>query len=67
MSLIEGIDGKTIVGLLYRIQDAHLSYLMENGKFNFADDIKDEHRLKLDRLRAVVLQEALENISLRKL
>ncbi len=67
LSLIEGIDGKTIVGLLYRIQDAHLSYLMENGKFNFADDIKDEHRLKLDRLRAVVLQEALENISLRKL
>ena len=67
LSLLDGIDGKTLAGLLYRIQDAHLTYLLEKGKFNFPDDIKDERRLKLDRLRAVVLQDALENISLRKL
>ena len=67
LSLLDGIDGKTLAGLLYRIQDAHLTYLLEKGKFNFPDDIKDERRQKLDRLRAVVLQDALENISLRKL
>lgn len=67
LGLVGGIDNDSLCGLLYRVQDGHLLYLMENGDFDFEDDVKENQILKLDRLRAVTLQEAFENISLRKL
>ncbi len=67
LDMVCGIDCRGLCALLYRIQDGHLSYLMENGGFDFEEDVRNDRRLRLDRLRALTLQEALENVSLRKI
>ncbi len=67
LGLVDGTDNDSLCSLLYRVQDGHLLYLMENGDFDFEDDVRENQILKLDRLRAVTLQEAFENISLRNL
>lgn len=67
LGLVSGIDYGTLSSLLYRIQPGHIAYVMEEGNFDFGEDIKKDKRLMVDRLRAIVLQEAFENISLRKL
>ena len=45
----------------------NLSYVMEEGNFDFEKDVRQEKILMIDRLRALAIQEAFENISLRKL
>lgn len=64
---LQGIDDGTFSGLLYRIQDGHLTYLMNNGNFTFENDLAANIQLKLDRLRAIIIQEALSNVSLRNI
>ncbi|MCR5401628.1 MAG: hypothetical protein K6E78_08550, partial [Treponema sp.] len=67
LNLISGIDYARLSSLLFRLQPGHLSYIMEEGNFDFEDDIKNDEILKPERLRALSIQEAFENISLRKL
>ena len=50
--------------LLYSIQNGHLLYLLETGTFYFEKDIEKNQNIKLDRLRAVVLQEKFDKITL---
>ncbi|MFA6856151.1 MAG: hypothetical protein WCR31_02980 [Treponema sp.] len=63
MGIIHGIDDSTLCGLLYRVQDGHLEFLLQNGNFTFEDDIKDDLPQKIERLRALILQEAFEKIT----
>ncbi|MCK9169735.1 MAG: hypothetical protein M0P01_04910 [Treponema sp.] len=63
MGIIHGIDDSTLCGLLYRVQNGHLEFLLQNGNFTFEDDIKDDLPQKIERLRALILQEAFEKIS----
>lgn len=67
IGLLQGIEDSTFCGLLYRVQDGHLTYLMDNGNFTFESDVSVNNRLKLDRLRAIVIQEELSNVSLRNI
>ena len=67
LGLVTGIDFGRLTGLLFRVQPAHLSYVMEEGNFDFEKDVRQEKILMIDRLRALAIQEAFENISLRKL
>lgn len=67
LGLISGIDNSSLCGILYRIQDGHLNYLMKSGSFNFEKDIEDSQRLKIDRLRAIILQETFDKILLGNL
>ncbi len=67
IGLLQGIEDNTFCGLLYRVQDGHLTYLMDNGNFTFESDVSVNNRLKLDRLRAIVIQEELSNVSLRNI
>lgn len=48
--------------LLYRVQEGHLEYLLTNEKLTFEKDIADNHQKKTERLRALILQEAFENL-----
>lgn len=67
LNLVEGTDNDTLSSLVYRIQDGHLSYLIENNDFGFSEDVIKDRTLKIARLRAEILKESIENISLRKL
>lgn len=64
---LTGIEDSQLCGLLYRIQRGHLSYLLQDGKFEFEPDIAQDKRSMIDRLRALILQEAFEKISLGNL
>ncbi|NLK46881.1 MAG: hypothetical protein GX297_09580 [Treponema sp.] len=63
LGLVSGIKHHELTALLYRIQNAHLTYVIRNGAFNFEQDITTEDE-KIERLRALVLQEALTNAQL---
>ncbi len=62
MELLEGIDDAMMRALIYRIQEGHLEYVLASGNFTFEKDIKNDSQKKIDRLRAVILQEAFENV-----
>ncbi len=62
MNLVTGIDDVTLHALLYRIQEGHLEYVLRNGSFTFDKDIQDSDFLKKQRLRALILQEAFDDI-----
>ena len=61
---LSGIEDSQLCGLLYRIQPAHLSFLLKDGNFQFEKDISGDKGAMIDRLRALILQEAFEKISL---
>ena len=62
LHLIDGISDSSLAALLYRIQDAHLEFVMNKGVFNFEKDIASNPNKKNERLRALLLQEAFEHV-----
>lgn len=63
LGLLSGIKHHELTALLYRVQNAHLTYVIRNGTFNFEQDITTEDE-KIERLRALVLQEGLSSVHL---
>lgn len=64
LELLNGIGDSELHALLYRIQQAHLEFVLKSGNFNFEKDIADNTDKKVCRLRALILQEAFEDIHL---
>ena len=64
MGFLIGIDDTELHALLYRIQEGHLEYVLKNGDFHFEKDVKDFPQKKNERLRALILQEAFQDIKL---
>ena len=64
IGLVDGIDDATLHALLYRIQEGHLEYVLKNGEFHFEKDISDNPVRKNERLRALILQEAFEDVKI---
>lgn len=64
MSLLTGIDDAGLHALLYRVQEAHIQMVLKSGSFNFEKDIADNTEKKVCRLRALILQEAFEDVRL---
>jgi protein arginine kinase len=60
--LLNGVEDSELCALLYRIQEGHLGFLLGNGSFNFEKDVEQDPAQKMNRLRALILQEAFENI-----
>lgn len=60
MGLLSGVAVSELHALLYRIQEGHLEYVLDNGTFSFEKDIRDNRQKKIERLRALILQEAFE-------
>ena len=60
--ILQGIDDGVLCSLLYRVQDGHLEFLLKNGGFAFEADIQNDTRLKIERLRALIVQEAFEAV-----
>ena len=63
LNIINGISDSELHALLYRIQEGHLGYVLKNGTFMFEEDVTDSVR-KIERLRALILQEAFEDIQI---
>lgn len=63
LGFISGVDYGTLCALLYRIQDGHLQFLLKNGSFTFSKDIASNPQLQIQRIRALILQEAFEHIA----
>lgn len=63
LNLLNGIDDNILNALLYRIQDGHLEYVLKNGDFDFPGDIAEDSVKKNERLRCLILQEAVEKVS----
>ncbi|HPX48707.1 MAG TPA: hypothetical protein PK408_10945, partial [Treponemataceae bacterium] len=59
LDLVTGIENIELTALLYRIQTAHLSFVISSGSIIIEEDVRQEEQ-KLDRLRAMVIQEVLK-------
>lgn len=64
LDLLSGIDDASLHALLYRVQSAHLEFVLRSGNFNFEPDIADCEEKKINRLRALTLQEAFADVRL---
>ena len=58
-----GIEDSTLFALLYRIQSAHLGFVIRSGNFNFEEDVVTPEQ-QTNRLRALVLQETVSSVYL---
>lgn len=59
-----GIADSDLCALLYRIQDGHLQFVLKNGAFHFPADIAHNETLQVERLRAAMVQESFERLTL---
>lgn len=64
LNLLTGIDDSSLCALLLKIQDGHLEFVMNSENFKFEKDISDNQDKKIERLRAILLQEAFQDINL---
>ncbi|MBQ0052234.1 MAG: hypothetical protein KBT11_09280 [Treponema sp.] len=58
------VPDNLLCALLYRVQNGHLQFVLKNKNFNFSKDIAENSQLKAENLRALILQEAFENIKI---
>lgn len=63
LGFIAGIDDCSLNSLLYRIQSGHVGYLLKESDIDFEQDIENSPELKEDRLRAIILKSAVEQIA----
>ncbi|MCR4626602.1 MAG: hypothetical protein K5640_03060 [Treponema sp.] len=62
LELLSGIEHKELCALLYRVQEGHLRFVLKNSSFTFEKDVESDTQLKINRFRALILQEAFEKI-----
>ena len=65
LGLITGIANRDLTALLYRIQTAHICFVISGGSIIIEEDVQTEE-LRQDRLRAMVIQEVLKNADIHE-
>jgi len=60
--IIKGISYSDLTSLLYRVREGNIDFIMNKGNFTFEKDIINSATKKNERLRALLLQEALEEV-----
>lgn len=65
LELITGICNKDLTALLYRVQSAHIGFVLSGGSIIIEEDVLTED-LRIDRLRAMVIQEVLKTADIRE-
>ncbi|MDR2897850.1 MAG: hypothetical protein LBU99_03475 [Spirochaetaceae bacterium] len=63
LGILQGISHEEITALLYRIQDAHLHFVLKTANITLEEDITGDDK-KMERLRAIVIQEAFSGIEI---
>ncbi len=65
LGLVTGIGNVDLTALLYRVQNAHLGFVILGGSIIIEGDVQSEES-RLDRLRAMVIQEVLKDADIRE-
>ncbi len=65
LGLVQGVDDSTLTALLYRVQPAHLNFVLSGGSIIIEDDVQGEDR-RVERLRAIIIQEVLKQMDIRE-
>lgn len=65
LELVTGITNTELTALLYRIQSAHISFVISSGSIIIEEDVRQEEQ-KLERLRAMVIQEVLKHADIQE-
>ena len=63
LGLLTGIETNVLFSLLYRVQNAHLSYVIRSSDLSYEKDVNTEE-LKIERLRSLILQETLNTMQI---
>ena len=63
--VLSGVMESEINALYFRTKHGHLKYLCDNYKFTFEKEIKTDEELQIQRLRTIVIQQALENVKFK--
>lgn len=64
-NMISGIGNLEINALLYRIQNAHMSFLIQGSDVTIEEDVTSEEE-RMDRMRTMVIQEVLKKADIRE-
>lgn len=62
--VLTGVTQSQLNGLIYTTKYVHLQLVNDNYPFNYEEDIKNSQNLIIQRLRATVIQQTLENAKL---
>jgi protein arginine kinase len=62
--LITGITYNELAALLFRIKEAHLAFIAKSAVFAFEKDVSESQELSINRMRSLIVHEALENVEL---
>ena len=65
LGLVSGIGHRDLTALLYRVQAAHISFVISGGSVIIESDVVAED-LRMDRLRAMVIQEVLKEADIQE-
>ncbi|ULQ59939.1 hypothetical protein K7I13_00910 [Brucepastera parasyntrophica] len=60
LGLITGVTHSALTALLFRIRNGHISFVIQNKSIMLEEDIQTDE-LRMNRLRAMVIQEVLKN------
>ncbi len=63
--VVYGIEQNEVNALFLRTKDGHIKYLCDNYAFSFEEDVKKEEYLQIQRLRTIVIQQALEKLNFK--
>ncbi|HOS29163.1 MAG TPA: hypothetical protein PLR39_00040 [Treponemataceae bacterium] len=61
--ILSGIENSELFALLYRIQTAHLQYVIRTSELKYEKDVVSEEK-KIERLRSLIIQEAVAKVQL---
>ncbi len=64
LNIISGIENSEISAMIYRLQEAHLRSVIKNGTYDFPLDIAENSKKQVERFRALIVHDALENSKL---
>ena len=61
---VSGLLEKDLNALYYRAKHGHILYVNENYAFSYEEDLKKDLSARLQRLRAIVIQQAFEKAAI---
>lgn len=65
LGFIAGVADRDLTALLYRVQTAHIGFVISGGSIIIEKDVKNEEA-RTDRLRAMVIQEVLKDADIHE-
>lgn len=60
---VSGIQNQDLNALYYRAKHGHILYVNDNYAFSYEEDLKKDLSAQLQRLRAIVIQQAFEKLT----